>query len=105
VDHDLSAYTTRACVQTEANLSPRLGPYLQVLQENIRKSGPHGDAEGQTRDQPRNALAVHLPLLCSQTQAVATFKDTRSILSDWTVAPSSRVREVLCMNWPRVVGR
>jgi hypothetical protein len=46
--------------QPQANSSPRLCPYLQVLKDNIREGGPHGDAEGQPRDQPRNALAVHL---------------------------------------------
>jgi hypothetical protein len=56
----LPGYTTRVCVQSEANSSHRLCPQLQVLQDNIRNGGPHGDAEGQPRDQPRNTLAVHL---------------------------------------------
>ncbi len=57
---DLSASTTRISVRSEANSINRLCPGLQVLQGNVRKGGSHGDAEGQTRDQPRNALAVHL---------------------------------------------
>jgi hypothetical protein len=61
-------------------------PYLQVLQENIRKGGPHGDAEGQTRDQPRNALAVHLPLLCSHTRSKHLSRIPGS--SAWKVACS-----------------
>ena len=35
--------------------------YLQVPHGKIRQSGPYGDAEGQPRYQPRNALAVHVP--------------------------------------------
>jgi hypothetical protein len=45
--------------------------------------------------------------LCSHTRAGASYKDTRSILSAWTVAHSSRaprVRAVSCMNWRRDVG-
>jgi hypothetical protein len=56
----LSAYTTGVCVQSEAKASPLLCTYLQVLQDKIRKGGPRGNAEGQPRDQPRNALSVHL---------------------------------------------
>ena len=33
---------------------------LQVLQDNKCEGRPHGDAEGETCDQPRDALAVHL---------------------------------------------
>ena len=82
--HCLSAYATRVCVRSEANSSPRLCPCLQVLHDKIRKGGPHGDAEGQPRDQPRNALAVQLPLLCSRARAGAPFKDTPvyTLLSD-----------------------
>jgi hypothetical protein len=33
---------------------------LQVPQHNKRQGGPHGDAEGESRDQPRGLLAIHL---------------------------------------------
>jgi hypothetical protein len=34
---------------------------LQILQRKESKRGPRGDAEGESRDQPRSALAIHLP--------------------------------------------
>jgi hypothetical protein len=47
--------------------------YLQVPEGKIRKCRPHGDAEGQPSDQPRNALAVHLTssvLMCGPKHPV-----------------------------------
>ncbi len=45
----------------ESARAPARVIYLQVFQHNEGEGGPHGDAEGETRDQPRDALAIHLP--------------------------------------------
>ena len=37
--------------------------HLQVFQRNKREGGPHGYAEGESCDQSRDALPVHLPYL------------------------------------------
>jgi hypothetical protein len=41
-------------------MNPARALRLQVLQSNEREGGPHGDAEGEPRNQSRDTLAVHL---------------------------------------------
>ncbi len=43
--------------------SPAVWLGLQVLENYKRNGGSHGYAEGETCDQPRDALPVHLPSL------------------------------------------
>jgi hypothetical protein len=49
--------------------------HLQVFQSNEREGGPHGDAEGEPRDQSRDALAVQ-HTLSSKVVGSDTPKDT-----------------------------
>jgi hypothetical protein len=50
----------RAGAPTERVRTPARALRLQVLQSNEREGGPHGDAEGEPRNQSRNPLAIHL---------------------------------------------
>jgi hypothetical protein len=71
--------------------APRLCPFLHVPQDKVRQGGPYGDAEGQPRDQPRNALAVHLPTPSVLIRGPKfPLRIPRSTLCGWSVAQSSR---------------
>jgi hypothetical protein len=81
---------------------PRLFTELQVPEGKKRKGGPHGDAEGQPRDQPRDALAIHLTSVLIRKLKHPVKIPGPFSQPGWSHTP--RIRAVLCMNWRRDVA-